>query len=947
MSDYYELRAFVGGQWSDGDDPTRHDWTFLRHGNTGTNFSQTTATTASVSVGATSINVSSTSVFPAAGRLFLQATGGGPWLHFAYLSKTSTKFNGVTWFTAADEVEGATTVGAGATVRQWIPLTQDVSTQMAGSVQITKTTLGQFAGTDYSATISGWNVDRQAIANNHLVVVEYRMDPTGVWAILVLGWLDQPNYRDDAGRTAQWGAQIVSSATMADRTQTNGLTVGDRDIALSASVTGSPALAYPYKEAHLGEYREAVPDLSPARILDGSDDTIWISDQLVGDHNFAESNGDPHWSNTGDYDTQVVISMVHLEEPPGSISTGYRFIELTVVPQPPNGTTNLNSHWIITEKQGKKGLTTPLEKSDYEIAERLLIVENRELFLKRNPTNAAAAFLEMPDPAWWDGIDPAGDTIMLRRNRSPYTITHMVSWGNATGVIPGEGSEPGDTWIGPKVPAPQKGESLRYTFIGASTTPADYWIADHNYAPGYTIGYYGGDDDGWNQGKIWPVYLKIELPGLQLFLAEEMGDASDVGNGDFFRIIGPDGEGNTQGLPVSGTLQIGYEHISYINKTEDGVTCTGRGLTGTAIASHVSGDPIFLLHNGIATTGAPVEELKWHKNSVSNYYPQHFDIYVSSLGAGQQRTPNEAGWENDWVQVESVVGYVANTSEPGRFVWAKQFTPPLRPTHVMMVFWGMTHNPARPRLNRFIVNVYPGDYESSTWMQASAAAATLFANVLTNCGALPGGSMTAWATTHNAISLNLQNGPAYSSALDIADYAHAFALCEIDGHITIQPHEWLEAATVTPSRSWSRENVRNIANQHAPGQPVAQFRMTYTTPAGDTGEAVYPSEGTRGGQPTEIGEYIAAGQSEASNSVRWRHLLARSPHTALIEIASAGLDIYPGEVHRLTWDMGPNEIPGGRELDRIYAVESVDHFFENHALATTVHLVQIGREAIT
>lgn len=944
----YQFRAWIGGRWTDANDVARYNWQNLTAGDTGTNFATKTTTTSPVIVGVNVIYAASTADFPTAGHLHIEpADTGETWLYCQYTGKTAGTFTGVSW-PDGNEIEGINSISTGANLRQFIPLDGDIASDVTGEMTITKTALGQFSGYDWHASISGYHIVRYAIRNHHLIVIEYRTTHNGAWAILLVGWLQSPSWSDRYDHNSPWSVQIVSAAAMYERYEAKGLTVGDRDLGQKSSASAANTLAQPYKERRSGDFTVASPTLSPDQILDGSMSTCWIADQMVGNYNFAESNGDPHWDYNNLYDTQVVFSLIYLQRPPGYDSRGYRFIELTVVPQPPDDTTNLRSHWIRSEKAGLKHLITPLEKHDVEIGEKLLIVENRELFLKDNPTNAAADFAEITDPAFWDAIDPAGDTLILTRQNVDQNISHMVSWGNATGVIPQDGDDPGEEWIGPQATAPAPGEALTYVFLGSngagtSTTPADYWRTDSNISPGYTIGYYGGDNDGWNQGKIHEVWLKISIPEIQIYLESDL--PANAGSGTVIRLIDGTGEGNTQGLDDAGTIQIGYEQIAYGNKTDDSITITGRGLSGTVAAQHIAGDAILIVYDGIATASPPIRELKWQRARAP--YPENFRVYTAN--GALQRVPGDNDWERDWILRDSRVGFVANESDPeAAYTWAKQFDPPIRASHILMVFYGMTTNPSRPRLNRFMINVSPTEYNGVTWMETGQPAALVAGGIITNSGAAPGGSMTLYATTLYTHDLDVETGPAFSTALDVLDYSHGMMCVGLDSHIYMRPQPWLQADTLpAPEKTWSRANtVTAQETQPAPGL-VRKYRMTYSTPDDPTAEftAVWPpaGQGPIDGNEVEIGPYVASSETAALNSCRWRWQLARVPYQTVIQIKEGGLTLYPCAIHSLAWDFGPHEAPAGPRFDRTMVVESIDHFFNHGQVETTLHLMQIGR----
>ena len=65
---------------------------------------------------------------------------------------------------------------------------------------------------------------------------------------------------------------------------------------------------------------------------------------------------------------------------------------------------------------------------------------------------------------------------------------------------------------------------------------------------------------------------------------------------------------STNGLPATGTIQIGGEQLTYNNKTSSTINITARGANSTVAASHLATDPVYIIHaSGQATDAYALE----------------------------------------------------------------------------------------------------------------------------------------------------------------------------------------------------------------------------------------------------------------------------------------------------------------------------------------------------
>lgn len=955
-----ELRAFIGPRHRSALSPYFYDWSQPAElTDYGDSFAPTAAalTSGSTAAGASTINVNTTADFPSAGGLFFKPNAAGAaFVYVEYSGKTAGSFTGVIW-PPTNEIEGLTNIPAGAQLVNYLPLEQSTGAQMSQQLQITRVAAGQFAGSNWTATIQGFNVARHVAANHHIIIIQERTDPGDTWTNILTGWTTAPSYNDNGERSAPWQLTIVSSATMAERYQSKPITVGDRDIAKDGSASASNELEIAYKERYSPDFQRADPDFSAGQVLDRDPATLWIADQYVGSMNYADpaTTSDPLiWYSDG-WDTQAVISLIYLRRPAGYDSVGYRFIELTAIPQPPDGSTNLNDHWIHTEKADTFQLLD-IGGADVEEGEKILICEDQELFNRENPLNAYKTTYEIPDQSFWDSIDPAGDTIVLRRFTpgDPYaqdTICHGVQWGNATGSMPQLDPDDGGTWsrwTGPNVAAPAPGQSIRRLWLGAnglgtSTTPADYFETAYNVIPGYTVGVYGGDPDGWNLGKFHEVWIEVEIPSLQHYLKDDI--AVTVGPGQDLYIVDPDGEPNTEGLPDGpATIQIGLEQISYLTKHEDRLTINGRGMNGTDIEQHIAGDQVQYVDAGIATTAPPIAQIQWRRARTGGPYPTAFKVYTSRR-ADRQRHPGDERWTNDWTLRATQTNFVDNGADPDRIIWTQNYSPSIRTNRILIVITGMSEDPARPRLNEIYARVSSAEFDADTWQPTNSPAASVAAAILSGTGAIPAPAVTVYLTTNTIEQTETEAGPCYSMALDVCDYSHSYMRVTPGSRIHLEPHPWIEAASLSPAYTWQRGDLSSISVSHADPIPIKQYEMSYSTPAGVEGSAIYPptDETPDDGSIEEIGPYIASSAAGANNSVKRRYLLGRLPYQVTIELAEGRLDIEPGSIHRIQWDFGPHEGAAPLQYNRIHIAESIDLLWNEGIVTTAISLIQADR----
>lgn len=938
---YYDFRLVIGPPWRHKNSAYHYDWSTHDVNAADTFLSDLTVAT-QLSATGTQIYTSDNSAYPLAGGFWVgpaSTAQGWEYMEYSGLNDIAFWFNGLTRQPTADQ-EGNGIHGVGAPVKFWWHIETD-----AGRFELNEYSDGNLATVAWRGQCGGVLVPRPALRNNHLCIVQTRTDPAGTWTNALVGWLQGVNIRDDGRRYGEWDIQIVSSADMINRYEVAGVRAGDLDIAKHGSASGSTPLNRAYKERTSGDYTAAEPTFDHANVLDRDTSTLWIAEQFIGTANSGDrtTNADPHWVKTGtneEYESQFVISGIYLERPPGYDSEGYRWIELTAV-KVSDGTTFIRDCWLACETGSHA--YADIGGTDVEEGEKIVLCESEDVYREENPLATPKTIVEIGKEGtayygWWDNLDTAGDTIALRQVNSPREWMHGVTWGTGSGTTAlSKDSEPEFSWSGSSnVPAPDPGEAIRYLYkgndgLGTSTDAADYWDVGGVVTPGYTIGVYDRDDDGWNLGQIHEVYLTVDIPALPLELAEDI-TSGDPGNGDTLYINDASGP-NTNGLPSSGTLQIGDEQITYSAKSEKGVTVTARGYSTTLAAAHNAGDAVRLLVGDLATSAPPVKSVGWRRSG-SGPRPKNFRVYYTL--DENARTPVSEFYANDWTLLVTATNITAET-------WDYEPASSFRARKVMIVFDAMTGDPARPRINEFIAKVDEDFYTSSTFT-TTADAAEVIETILGQAG-VPTGAITNSVSETALVDTVTAADYAWSIIADVADYTALKVTVARDSKITIATNSINRAAGLSGSEAWTRTNAAAVEFVQSGAAPVRQVRIEWTQPDGGTsGTAEYPAtvDETDEGGVLDLAAMIYPDGTTATAAAQRRYWMLKYPYTLLVECAEQKPAARPLQLHTVTWDMSNTD---DANLERLMVVEGASHRIENHIWTTVLTGRQIDRKS--
>ena len=885
MADYLEFRVYIGPHYS------HYDWSTVSLGNTGSPGSDT-VTTGTLNSGGTSVSMAQPSFFPSAGGAFVGPNGTGEaWEYCKYTGKSGSSLTGL----VREKIIGTEHNGShtsGATIRFWWPLTND------GTLNISETLDDSLGVTTWTATLQGALFPTAALRNGHICLIQTRTATSGTWTNALVGFINTPSVEDEASKEARWNVNIVSIASILEKTRVDGVRVGELNAAALGSASASNTLTIPFDERYNGEYTAAAPDLSAQSAIDNKLNTLWISEMFHGSDNLPAMNSDPE--NNG----QLKFSQIYINPPIGTAIP--RWFELTMVPGQP-----VEAYALYAANGGSSYFEWLWGgPGSVEAESRFIFTEDIELFQQWNPLAEYAAICE--NAAFFDYLPAVGGEMWIRFGLIN-SWRSRVRYGNGNGYI-NHDEAPDRTWSGAAITAPDEGETMRYIYTpsGSPANAADYWVTDMVHHAGYQL---DEDNESWHM---------VSLPGMGLLLESDI-TSTVPGTGELLRIVDASENPNTGGLDDSGVLQIGSEQISYSSKTENGVIVGSRHYGGTTAATHTKGDAVYIVADGLATDAPALTriELAWNGSIIGKAYT----MYVSNLPT-DPRQPGAANWSDDWENFNTLL---TNTNNP-QINYCIAIS---RIKHILIVFQQMSVNPARARLAELRAILDETKYGADAALPANTVAGDLLEQVLLNAG------IPLAAISHSGTpALNQVQTAADNAWLVISDYAD-FAGLKVtvarDSKISITPST-LWSSSQTTTFTWDRTSARKIKKTWSDGEGVSQVVLPWRAPSGEAeGKARYPETQNAIGSPYELEESLYNSAAAAAIAAQRRYYVLRYPATVLIDSAANQLSMRPGAIHKVNWQTTFDH----STLNRPYIVIKTDHHVEKRIVTTAVELQQI------
>ncbi len=922
-----QFEAYIGPLWRQATSATAWNWTSSADRALADQQAATVRT--NFTAGGASLQVSNLRPMPSKGGVWVGGNAvdqGWEYIEYGSLADNST------YYTLSGLIPEPSSTrehngshNAGAPVRFWQPLnTND------GKLHFTEEMDQNLAANDWTATLSGVLAPRSFIRKNHALYIRTKTQPGGSWTAFLLGWIEEATIQDDYRKYANWDITICSIAGILRQQHCPPLRVGEIDILRAGKLIRSDViLAHPAKERHSGDYLAAEPDLTAASMIDGDDDSLCIFERVLGP---TGSRGSQN-SEEQKYG-YFFVSELNLTTLPG-LGKGYRWLQITSAGGPKIWDTTICSRGIWDGAQWTGGYNEAFCAIEGEIGRnsKIIVCENLTAFSAMNPLADYNRIVEI-GAGWFDNLmlDPTrGDCIGLYSHNPNGTGFQgpggCVKWGaQMTGVEARHSSgAKRDPYSGPGIAAPSNGQIIRYSW-GSNILGSDDWFLSPYDTAGYNP---SADVDPW---------ALFRLPGMGLRLYTDLTDS-------YTGVLAiSDGAAlSTNGLPSSGTIQIGGEQLSYNNKTSTTLTITARGVNGTTAAAHLAEDPVYILHaGGQATDAYALRTISWSVRAGGNA-PRKFRIRLGNgLATPRLPTNDDEDPSHEWWLDYDALADVENHSGV-TYTW----TPPAntRALWLLIEIANMQTELARPRINTLSALVDEQYFDPDQWLPANSDLADIYAKLFASLG-LPSGAYSILTTNTDPCLLTTGEKAAWATLTDLADYTGTLISVSPLSIITVTDnHLWRTDLTgsgtmINPVVSWTRTTAKAATFIQERANAVRQLRMTWLHADGSKGgSVVYPATPGDTGVNVDLPNTIYPNGTLATNALQRRFTVLNFPLTLAVEAAVGDPTLRTGVFHALTW-----EFQDGSTANRKGLVQSIDHILEDLTWQTGIRMVQI-REA--
>lgn len=912
MTKYLQFQIFLGPRVLPSSDGANYQYylDLPALGATLNDLDYQTAVATTLASGATSLVTTNDALlygaFPNDGGLWVGPNGASQgWEHVTYDGRTTYTFNNLEREDPTyREHDGVHTVGA--EVRFWYPVETD-----NGNLNLIDQLAEDFQARFWRLELGGFALPASLLRNNHFVAVVYRTAPSGDWLFYALGMTNSVQIRDDYERKGEWILYATSLHGWAESTVVHGVHIGDINVAPYGQAQSSPELGSPYKDLLSGDYDAANPDFSAKSAIDGDMDTLWIADRVVGTEVTVTYEG---------------VTQLYLNPHPGR-GPSYKWIELT------NYYTDQTSLAVWDPDENAEyfiefeAVPSYDEGDDY----RVILTDDPVAFARENPASTPALIVRVPSISGFTEFlshcKPHGGAMAVKDLFGGYT--KPIVWGTVGFADPQhEGVDWWDSsdWTGASIDAPGYGQVIAakhgYVLAGGENTKNAWEVRDLSY-PGYGP----RNSDEINDG--YGAWLTVYLPGLGLVLRDDISAVDTT-----LYVVDSAGEPSTEGLPDSGTLQIGSEQITYTGKAEDSLT----GCTVTD--NHSAGDILQVVENGIATDGFPITYIRLRRGG-GTIYPKDFYVRWSRI---LTRLPTQSGHEDDF---DAPYGgtHQATTNVDATYTVDQTALggSPVRCRTVMVEFYEMTTNPHYAKLNELEVVAHSDYFSDDYFVDGPANAGQIIRKFFNACGIQSGAVDESAVTRTLSKSFRTGRENAWRMILDFADMCGLFVNCRRDFEAVITENSFWSTAVggYASTYSWDEDDVVYVDRVSRLGAGVGQIRLAWEAYDGsDSGSVVYPaSVGVRGGIE-DIGPYFFADATAAELAARKRYWLRQAPDYIVVELDDVDLGIRPGEIFNLSWQFPEENMPH----DRQYIIVGVDVRVSEQVATMVVTGLQIDRE---
>ena len=479
-------------------------------------------------------------------------------------------------------------------------------------------------------------------------------------------------------------------------------------------------------------------------------------------------------------------------------------------------------------------------------------------------------------------------------------------------------------WVGSALSAPTAGQTARMLFFPAAatmpgfptapTTSAEYWQTGGTATPGYNV---------LTATKEW-LYFDLPTMGLSLSAAINSSVTSIV--------IAKEGLANVDGLPATGTIQVGIEQITYtaINRTTGAISGGARGANSTTAVSHLAGDTVYFVNAGVATEAYPVDTIQIQRPSTATNLPEDFIIRGSELALA--RKPDEDNYTVDYTTHATVTNNTATT-----YSLDLSGTAP-RIRYLVIEVTEMVTNPSRVKINEIRVLIDGDVLDSSKYLATGTVAAAM--DILIQGAGVPAGATTDGGGTQTVDEYTTQTDLAWLVIVDLAEFTNTRVTIGRDSKITFESDPfWGISGTPSEASEITRTSAAHVEINKTPARQVGQVELTWRPPTTETEDvATFPTTYTTG-RKMKIGPYVYADATVALAGATKRYYQIRRPYDAVVELATQGDTIRAGTVRGLNWILHDSQLAS----DRTYLCIQAAHTIKNFGWNSVLTLLQLTR----
>ena len=510
---------------------------------------------------------------------------------------------------------------------------------------------------------------------------------------------------------------------------------------------------------------------------------------------------------------------------------------------------------------------------------------------------------------FFDHLANVGGSLWLMR---PGTTTlGTVIWGDTSVYWPR-----GATGTFVSATAPTPGQVIRYDW---NTTAYETGRVD---TPGYNP-----------NGTEW---VLVALPGMGLKLTAAIDNSSTADIA-----ISNAGGASTDGLPASGTIQVGSEQISYTSKTTTaigGTIARGAGSPATTAAAHALGDPVYIVVSGEALDALPVKSVTLLRTSGQPLV----EAATVRGGAGETvRDPDLLNYTDDYITlltmaVHAKTGGTADSYTSSTGVVDLSGTLP-RLRWILVEITEMETKPLRAMLNEVLVKYDDSVFDSSSII-ASGTGADTIDQVLANVGT-PSGAYSGTSTA-TVLDYTTADDTAWRVITDLAEFANLRLTMLPDSKLTITNNAFWTGGAITESSELTAADLAHYEFNFKNGRGIGQVRLDWRSPDGlVTGTEVYPAVQDNSGRVQRLGPMVYADSTAAAAGALRRYFQQRRPYDMIAEVPDLGWTYHAGDL--LGVNVAVND--DMEAMDRSYRIVGVDLSVRDFVCTAVLRGVQLTR----